>query len=389
LPFATTNNIHTFYRLEGTSDAPVLVLSHSIGTDSSLWAPQMPDLMQHFQVLRYDTRGHGASDSPQGEYSVEQLGRDLLALVDHLRISKFAFCGLSMGGAVGQWLALHASERLTHLVLANTSPQFGPAANWDARRKAVFEGGMASIADMVMQRFFSAETVKRGDVYAASIKSVFLGTNIAGYTGCCSALRDMDNRELLNKISVPTLVIAGDKDVSTPWEMHNEVLAREISCARAVRLPAAHLSNIERPRSFLAALLEFLLPESEQTNSFDAGLAVRRATLGDAYVDKSISTTSEFNQDFRNLITRYAWGAIWTRPALDRRTRRLLVLATTLAQGRWDEFSLHMNAGLQQELEPSDLKEVLLQCAIYAGVPAANTAFHLAEERLSKDHPGK
>ena len=384
MPFATTNNIRTFYRLEGKEGAPILVLSHSIGTDSSLWAPQMPDLMQHFQVLRYDTRGHGASDSPQGEYSIEQLGRDLLGLVDHLKISKFAFCGLSMGGAVGQWIALNAPERLTHLILANTSTQFGAAANWDARRKAVFEGGMASIVDLVMQRFFSAETMVRGDVYAASIKSVFLGTDTTGYTGCCSALRDMDNRKSLGKISVPTLVIAGDKDVSTPWEGHNEVLAREIPGAKTVRLPAAHLSNIERPRSFLVAMLEFLLPSSKQTDIFAAGMAVRRATLGDAHVDKANSTTGEFNQDFQDLITRYAWGTIWTRPALDRRTRRLLVLATTLALGRWEEFSLHIRTGLQHELEPTDLKEVLLQSAIYAGVPAANTAFHMAQNEMEK-----
>jgi 3-oxoadipate enol-lactonase / 4-carboxymuconolactone decarboxylase len=383
LPFATTNNTRTFYRLEGKPGAPVLVLSHSIGTDSSLWAPQMPDLMQHFQVLRYDTRGHGAADAPQGEYSIDQLGRDFLDLVDTLKISTFAFCGLSMGGAVGQWVALNAGERLTHLVLANTSPQFGPAANWDARRKAVLEGGMAAIVDMVMQRFFSPETVERGDVYAASIQSVFLGTDTSGYRGCCSALRDVDNRSSLSKISVPTLIIAGDKDVSTPWEGHNEVLAREIPGARAVHLAAAHLSNIERPRSFLAALLEFLLPPAKE-DTFGAGMAVRRAMLGDAHVDKSIASTSEFNRDFHELITRYAWGTIWTRPALDRRTRRLLVLATTLALGRWEEFSLHLRTGLQQELESPDLKEVLLQSAIYAGVPAANTAFHMAQNEMEK-----
>jgi 3-oxoadipate enol-lactonase/4-carboxymuconolactone decarboxylase len=343
----------------------------------------MPDLMQHFQVLRYDTRGHGAADAPQGEYSIDQLGRDFLDLVDTLKISTFAFCGLSMGGAVGQWVALNAGERLTHLVLANTSPQFGPAANWDARRKAVLEGGMAAIVDMAMQRFFSPETVQRGDVYAASIQSVFLGTDATGYRGCCSALRDMDNRSFLSKISVPTLIIAGDKDVSTPWEGHNEVLAREIPGARVVHLAAAHLSNIERPRSFLAALLEFLLPPGKE-DTFGAGMAVRRAMLGDAHVDKSITTTSEFNRDFHELITRYAWGTIWTRPALDRRTRRLLVLATTLALGRWEEFSLHLRTGLQQELESPDLKEVLLQSAIYAGVPAANTAFHMAQNEMEK-----
>lgn len=383
MPFARVNNIRLFYRLEGKAGAPVLVLSHSIGTDLAMWEPQIADLLPHFQVLRYDTRGHGASDAPKGEYSIELLGRDVLGLADALGIQKFAFCGLSMGGAAGQWLALNASERLTSLVLANTSPQFGPRTNWETRIKSVREGGMAAIVDMVMPRFFSAETLARGDVYANSVKAVFLGTDPVGYTGCCAALRDVDNHTTLSKIRIPVLVIAGDKDISTPWEGHGEVLAREIPGARAVRLPATHLSNIERPRSFTMALLEFLLP-ALSGDPLEAGLAARRAMLGDAHVDRAIASKNEFNRDFQDLITRYAWGTIWTRPGLDRRTRRLLVLAMMLALGRWEEFSLHVRAGLVHELEPCDLKEVLLQVAIYAGVPVANTGFHLASEEIEK-----
>lgn len=383
MPFASVNNIRLFYRLEGKAGAPVLVLSHSIGTDLAMWEPQIADLLPHFQVLRYDTRGHGASDAPKGEYSIELLGRDVLGLADALGIQKFAFCGLSMGGAAGQWLALNASERLTSLVLANTSPQFGPRTNWETRIKSVREGGMAAIVDMVMPRFFSAETLARGDVYANSVKAVFLGTDPVGYTGCCAALRDVDNHTTLSKIRIPVLVIAGDKDISTPWEGHGEVLAREIPGARAVRLPATHLSNIERPRSFTMALLEFLLP-ALSGDPLETGLAARRAMLGDAHVDRAIASKNEFNRDFQDLITRYAWGTIWTRPGLDRRTRRLLVLAMMLALGRWEEFSLHVRAGLVHELEPCDLKEVLLQVAIYAGVPVANTGFHLASEEIEK-----
>jgi 3-oxoadipate enol-lactonase/4-carboxymuconolactone decarboxylase len=386
LPFVTVNNLRLYYRQEGRVGAPVLMLSHSIGTDHGMWAPQMADLLQHFQVLRYDTRGHGASDAPEGEYSIEQLGRDVLGLADALHISKFAFCGLSMGGAIGLWLAINVPDRLTALVLANTSPQFGPPANWDTRRKTVLENGMASIADMVMQRFFSPETLVRADAYSSSVKSVFLATDPNGYAGCCSALRDVDHRNLLAKIKVPTLVIAGDKDVSTPWEGHGELLAQEISGAKSVRLPATHLSNIEKPRSFTSALLEFLQP-AKAGDPIEAGFAVRRAVLGDAHVDRAIAGTTDFSHDFQHLITRYAWGTIWTRPGLDHRTRRLLVLATMLALGRWEEFSMHVRAGLMHELEPCDLKEVLLQAAIYAGVPAANTGFHLASEEIEKVRP--
>ena len=131
MPFATVRNTRMFYRLQGNAGRPVLILSHSIGTDHAMWDPQIEDLSPHFQILRYDTRGHGASDAPAGEYSIEMLGGDVLGLADALGISQFAFCGLSLGGAIGQWVAAHAPERVTHLVLANTSPQFVPRANWE------------------------------------------------------------------------------------------------------------------------------------------------------------------------------------------------------------------------------------------------------------------
>jgi 3-oxoadipate enol-lactonase/4-carboxymuconolactone decarboxylase len=380
LPFATVQNARMFYRLEGTAGRPVLVLSHSIGTDHAMWEPQMADLLRYFQVLRYDTRGHGASDAPPGEYSIELLGRDALGLLDALGIAQFAFCGLSLGGAVGQWVATSSPDRVTQIVLANTSPQFGPPSNWNTRMGTVLKSGMSAIVEMAMQRFFSAETLAQKNPYAESIRRQLLGTDPIGYAGCCAALRDVDLTSLLGEIKVPTLVIVGDRDVSTPWTGHGEILAREISGAKAVHLPTAHLSNLEKPRSFTAAVLEFLLPQAD--NPLQAGFEVRRAVLGDAHVDKSIAATTDLTREFQELITRYAWGTIWTRPALDPRTRRLLVLAITAALGRWEEFTLHLRAGLAHELELCDLKEVLLQTAIYAGVPAANTGFHIASEQI-------
>jgi 3-oxoadipate enol-lactonase/4-carboxymuconolactone decarboxylase len=150
-------------------------------------------------------------------------------------------------------------------------------------------------------------------------------------------------------------------------------------------LAAAHLSNIERPHSFTTALLEFLLPQPNATaDTLQAGFEVRRAVLGEAHVDKAIAGTTEFTKEFQELITRYAWGTIWSRPQLDRRTRRLLVLAVTASLGRWEEFALHLGAGLASDLELCDLKEVLLQTAVYAGVPAANTGFQIAAEQVKK-----
>jgi 3-oxoadipate enol-lactonase/4-carboxymuconolactone decarboxylase len=387
VPFSTVNNRRLFYRLEGREGAPTLVLSHSIGADHGIWAPQLANLISCFRVLRYDIRGHGASDAPEGDYSIEELGHDVLDLADALKISEFAFCGLSLGGSIGQWLAIHAADRVSRIVLASTSPQFGPRANWDSRRKAVLDGGMPAVVDLVMQRFFSSETLARGDVYAQDSRRVLLATDPIGYVGCCAALRDADHTELLRQIRVPTLVMAGERDIATPWSGHGEILAREIPNAQVLHLPAAHLSNLERPRSFTAALMNFFLPQLDGRTNGDpiqAGFDVRRAVLGSEHVDRAIAATTEFNHEFQELITRYAWGTVWTRPGLSRRTRRLLALSTMASLGRWEEFRLHLSAGLMHELEPCDLKEVLLQVAIYAGVPAANTGFHIAAEILGK-----
>ena len=379
MPLLTFNNARHFYRLEGLGGNPVLVLSHSLGTDHSMWDPQMPDLLRHFQVLRYDIRGHGASDSPGGESSVEQLGRDALALIDQLRISRFAWCGLSMGGALGQWIALNAPHRITHLILANTSARFGDPTNWNSRIQSVREGGMAAIVEVVMQRFFSART---NPAYAASLRAVFLGTDPLGYIGCCVALRDFDGQALLQKIAMPTLVIGSEADPSTPWREHGQLLAQAIPRAKAIRLPGGHLSNLEQPRAFTASLLRFLLPN--EPASLEKGLKSRRRVLGDAHVDRAIANTTDFNRDFQELITHYAWAEIWSRPLLDDRTRRLLVLSLMAALGRWEEFRMHLLAGLERDFEACDLEEILLLVALYAGVPAANTAFHVAQEEIGR-----
>jgi len=189
----------------------------------------------------------------------------------------------------------------------------------------------------------------------------------------------MDQRPLLGRISAPTLVIGGTLDTATPWEGHGDLLAASISGARSVVFEAGHLSNVELPSAFTNALFDFLLPQSN--DRLAAGFAMRRAILGDAHVDRSIANSTELTRDFQDLITRYAWGTVWTRPGLDPKVRRLLVLAMTASLGRWEEFRLHLRAGLAGDLELTDLEEVLLQVAIYAGVPAANTAFQIASEK--------
>jgi 3-oxoadipate enol-lactonase/4-carboxymuconolactone decarboxylase len=382
VPFVTVDNTRMYYRLEGNPGAPVLVMSNSLGADHGMWDPQVAGLLPHFQVLRYDTRGHGASGVPPGEYSMERLARDVLGLTDALGISSFAFCGLSMGGAIGQWLAIHAAERLIALVLANTSSRFNGEL-LEVRRQTVLKNGMAAVVETAMQRFFLPETLARGDTHASTVRSVLLATDPAGYAGCCAAIRDVDYTALLPQIRVPTLIIIGDHDLSTPWTGHGEVLAARIPSARVVHLHAAHLSNIDQPQSFNAALFAFLQPP-QAVDPLDAGMRVRKQVLGEEHVERSMAQATDFNREFQAHITRYAWGTIWTRPGLDHRTRRLLVLAMTSTQGRWEEFRLHLRAARAHGMEACDIKEVLLQVAIYAGVPAANTGFQIAREEIEK-----
>lgn len=376
MPLLTLNHAKCYYRFDGLDDRPVLMLSHSLGQDHTMWDAQAADLAPHFRVLRYDIRGHGASEVTPGDYRIEQLGADALALADALGIDRFAFCGLSLGGMIGQWLAANAPGRLTAAVLANTSAR-ADAEGMEKRRQAVLSGGMNAVADVVMGRFFSSRVLASRSIAVASSRRTLLTTDPAGYAGCCAAIRDMNQIGILDKIQVPTLIVCGDLDVSLPYSGHSDVLERGIRGARIVHLPTAHLANIEMPRTFTAALLGFLL--EPHTEVYGAGMRVRRAVLGDAHVDKALASASR-SDDFQNLITRYAWGTIWTRPGLDIRTRRLLVLAMTAAMGRWEEFRLHVRTGLPRELEWCDIEEVLLQAAIYAGVPAANTGLHAANE---------
>jgi 3-oxoadipate enol-lactonase/4-carboxymuconolactone decarboxylase len=378
VPLARIDGLNLFYRLEGTADRAVVALSHSLGLDHGMWDLQMPALLRHFRVLRYDTRGHGATDAPDGEYTIEMLGRDALALLDRLEIDRVAWVGVSLGGFIGQWIAAHAPDRLTHLVLANTTARIAEPAAMDERRQSVLDNGMAAIANTAMSRFFVKALVDANPPHVASARETVLTTNPVGYAGCCAALRDADLHELLPRIQTPTLVVSGDADEAMPWPSHGGVLASHIRGARAVRLATAHISNLGLPRTFTRALLDFLAPRDPDTAV--AGDAVRRAILGDPHVDRALANASDLTRGFQDLITRYVWGEIWTRPALDPLTRRLLVLTATAALGRWEEFRLHLTAGLAHDLEWADIEEVLLHVAIYAGVPAANTGFHIADD---------
>ena len=257
MPVAKVNGCHIHYEIAGPADAPALVLSNSLGTNFAMWDAQMPELRKNFRVMRYDTRGHGQSEVTPGPYSFEQLGRDVLALVDAADIGNFSFCGLSMGGVIGVWLSIHAGKRLHKLVLCSTGAKIGNAETWDARIEAVRKGGTKSIAAATMERWFTARFREREPQTVERIKRIVESTSMEGYIACCAALREADFRESVAAIRAPTLVISGTHDPAAP-PADGKFLVKQIAGSRYVELDAAHLSNIEQRESFTGELSKFL-----------------------------------------------------------------------------------------------------------------------------------
>ena len=257
MPIAHINNAHLHYEIQGQANAPALILSNSLGANLFMWDAQMPELRKHFRLLRYDTRGHGQSEVTPGPYTFEQLGRDVLALADTADMGEFSFCGLSMGGVTGMWLALHAAKRLHKLVLCSTAAKIGNAETWNARIEAVRKGATKSIAATTMERWFTARFRERGPQTVAHIQKTLEKTNTEGYIACCEALRDADFREETAAIRTPTLVISATNDPATP-PTDGKFLAKQIPAARYVELDAAHLSNIEQHERFTKEVSDFL-----------------------------------------------------------------------------------------------------------------------------------
>jgi 3-oxoadipate enol-lactonase len=258
MPQIAANGIDIHYELSGPADAPVVLLSNSLGTRLKMWDAQLPALAQRYRVLRYDGRGHARSTAPTGPYSLEMLADDAIGLLDGLGIQRVHFCGVSMGGMVGQLLGARHAPRLRSLTLCSTACYMAPKELWDQRIQAVSEGGMAAIAGSVVERWFTEAFRAEPSIVVERVREMILETPAEGYVACCAAIRDMDLRETIRAIRLPTLIIAGDKDPATPPAKAHEIRDR-IPGARLEVIPeAAHLVNIEQDVAFDASLLAFL-----------------------------------------------------------------------------------------------------------------------------------
>lgn len=245
-------------RLDGPTDAPVLLLGSSLGTTGAMWEPQLAALAAAFRVVRYDHRGHGGSPVPAGPYTVGELADDVLALADRLGADTFCYAGLSLGGMVGMELAARAPERVDRLVLLCTSALLGPAQSWTARADAVRRGGTAAVADTVVARWFHPDFVAAHPDLLVGYRAMLASTPTEGYAGCCEAIRDMDLTDRLGAVRAPTLVLAGADDPATP-PAHGAAIAEGIPGARLVVVDgAAHLANVEQPDRVAELMLAHL-----------------------------------------------------------------------------------------------------------------------------------
>lgn len=257
MPIETIRGEPFNIRLDGPADAPVLMLSNSLGTNLAMWEPQIPEWSQRFRVLRYDSRGHGQSVATDRALSMADLGQDALAILDHFGIEKAHWCGVSKGGMVGQWLATNAGRRMDRLVLANTAAHMGPPELWNGRIETVRSQGMEPLVKPTLERWFSPRFRENDAATVAKVSAMLTTTPPIGYATCCAAIRDMDQRETIRSVANPVLVIIGSVDPATP-PAAGRLIAEAIPGSRMVELDAAHLSNLEQPQAFARAVSDFL-----------------------------------------------------------------------------------------------------------------------------------
>lgn len=257
MPVARLDGVTLSYYVDGSDRAPWLVLCNSLGTTAAMWDAQIPEFARYFRVLRYDRRGHGQSSTPPGPYTIGDLGADVLALMNGLGVGQAAFCGLSIGGLTGQWLALNASRRFDRFVLCSTAAKIGTADGWRTRIDEVRRQGMDEIARATVTRWFTEEFVAREPATVESVRRQLKTTSPDGYIACIGALMGADFRTRLDEINRPLLTVAGRSDpVTAPSDL--EFIADQVAGARTVELPGAHLCNVESAAAFTEAVLSFL-----------------------------------------------------------------------------------------------------------------------------------
>ena len=389
MAFVQVNGITTHYRLGGRPGGRRVLFLNSLGSDLRIWDEVSARLALDCEILAYDMRGHGLSEVAPAPYALETLVGDAVGLLDAVGWPRASLVGLSVGGLVAQGLAIAHPERLEALVLMDTAAKIGTAESWAERIAAVETAGVASIADAVVTRWVSPAFATEQPVVLASWRAMLAQTSAAGYASTCAALGAADLTGSIAAIRAPTLVLVGDGDLSTPPDLV-EATARRIPGARFERIAGAgHLPCLERPAEVAQAIARHLAAVAEAQggeagSAFETGMAVRRAVLGAAHVDRATAAITDFDAPFQRFITEGAWGSVWSRPHLTRRERSVVTIALLAALGHDEEVAMHVRATQNTGATPQDIAEALMHVAVYAGVPAANRAIRIAKAALSE-----
>jgi 3-oxoadipate enol-lactonase/4-carboxymuconolactone decarboxylase len=385
MAFIKLDELTLHYSLRGPAHAPVLVFINSLGSDWRIWDKVADAFVPSYRVLQYDKRGHGLSDAPPAPYRMRDHAADLLNLLNHLQLDSVVLIGISVGGMIAQELALWRPDKVRALVLCDTGARIGSEQSWNERINSVSQHGLESIADTVLARWFTPDF---DSAARAGWRNMLVRTSAQGYAGTCAALRDCDLRDAVGTLAKPTLVVCGAVDTSTTPEL-NQALAAAIPNAHYAEIAnAAHLPCIEQPDATTRLIADFLTRSSIFSHPlplYERGMAVRRAVLGDAHVDRAEANKTEFDADFQRYITEMAWGSMWARDGLECKTRHLITIALMAALGKEHELAMHIRATKNTGVTKDEVKEVLLQVAVYAGVPAANSAFAVAKRVYAEE----
>ncbi|WTQ37615.1 alpha/beta fold hydrolase [Nocardioides sp. NBC_00163] len=373
--------------LAGDPSKPILVVGPSLGTSvTALWAATAELLADSFHVIGWELPGHGHGTPTSDAFSMADLAAGVLACIDRVltdrgeRHGTFAYAGDSVGGAVGLQLLLDAPTRVSAAVLTNTGAKIGEPEGWNDRAKTVRAAGTASQVAGSTQRWFAPGFLEREPARGGALLHSLRDADAESYALVCDALAAYDVRGRLAEIAAPVLAIAGVDDAPTPPASLEEI-AVGVRNGRLVTLDAVgHLAPAEAPHA-VSSLVTSHVTASDP--AYAGGMNVRRQVLGDAHVDRATAAITDINRDYQDLITRYAWGTIWTRPGLARRDRSIGVLTALVAGRHFDELEFHLRAALTNGLTREEIIEVLLQTSIYVGVPAANTAFAVANRVLN------